>query len=205
VPSVPLPDANVPSDPPGVCIDEKGILEIQVVRSGDRLGPPGLAAVDGSRNKASPPRDPGCTWTDCSHSVDRSERRRADILRGPGLSPIGGMQNEVVETDGPTILGIGKGNRRKLGAVITELSGPIGSAVGGLIKTRPGNPTGVGIEKENIAESGRGWRNILPGRSSIQRAQDGSAANKIKTADCEGRERIDCFRTFEGEIGYCQL
>ena len=90
-----LPDTNVSSNPPGVSIDEKGILEIQVLGSGNRFGPPSLATVGGPRNKAIPPRDPSCRWTDRSHSVDRSERRRADVLRGPGLSTVGRMQNEV--------------------------------------------------------------------------------------------------------------
>jgi hypothetical protein len=65
-----LPDANVASDPAGVCIDKKSIFEIQALHAGDRFGLPGLATVSGPRNKTIPARDPSCGCSDSTHSVD---------------------------------------------------------------------------------------------------------------------------------------
>src|SRR3954469_18858470 len=163
----PSPNSDIPSDPAGVCVKKMRIFKAHCFRSGNSLASPRLAGVNCLRDEAIPTGDPRRSRIKGGHSVNGCEGRRADILRGPALPAIGGVQDEIGEPHCPTIFCIGKRNRGKFGVDVSELVRPALPAISRLVDASTNGPASRGIEEENVAEALRSRRDILPGQPSV--------------------------------------
>jgi hypothetical protein len=115
------------------------------------------------------------------------------------------VQHESAVTRRPPVHRIGERDRIELGSARPIDARPARPAVRRLPDARPDDPAGGSIDEKDVAETLSGWRNVLPRRAAVRRAQHEATADEVVGADGERRLRARRLQSIEREIRDLEL